>query len=106
MAARTSSFSFKGQAARRRLRSERKLRVSTVLEGSVRRAGTRIRVTTQLVDVSNGFQMWSERYDRELADIFDVQDEIARAIASKLEVTLAGGSTAPGEARHVEPAGL
>ena len=58
----------------------------------MRRAGNRIRVTTQLVDVSNGFQMWSERYDRELADIFDVQDEIARAIASKLEVTLAGGA--------------
>ena len=65
--------------------------MTTVLEGSVRRAGDRVRITVQLSDVANGFQLWSERYDRELKDIFDVQDEIAKAIAERLRVTLAGG---------------
>lgn len=55
-----------------------------------RRAGARIRVTVQLVDVIDGFQLWSERYDREMQDIFDVQDEIARAICARLRVRLAG----------------
>jgi serine/threonine-protein kinase len=93
VAARTSSFSFKGKATEI---SEigAKLHVSTVLQGSVRRAGHRIRVTVQLVDVAQGFQLWSERYDREMADIFDLQDEIARAIAEKLKVTLAAGGSA------------
>ena len=58
------------------------LGVNTVLEGSVRRAGSRIRVTAQLIDVSSGFHLWSERYDRELADVFAVQDSIASAIVS------------------------
>jgi serine/threonine-protein kinase len=98
VAARTSSFSFKGKSADL-AEIGSKLHVSTVLEGSVRRAGNRIRVTAQLVDVSGGFQLWSERYDRELADIFDVQDEIARAIAGKLKVTLAAGGP-----RLVKPA--
>jgi hypothetical protein len=57
-----------------------------VLEGSVRRAGTRVRVTAQLVDAANGFQLWSERYDRQIEDIFNVQDEIARAIVERLKV--------------------
>ena len=93
VAARTSSFSFKGRAVDL---SEigTKLKVSTVLEGSVRRAGNRLRVTVQLVDVAKGFQLWSERYDRELADIFDVQEEIARAIAEKLKVTLTTSDSA------------
>jgi tetratricopeptide (TPR) repeat protein len=60
-----------------------------LLEGSVRKAGSRVRVTVQLVDASKGFQIWSERYDRELADIFDVQDEITRAIVRRLKVALA-----------------
>jgi serine/threonine protein kinase/tetratricopeptide (TPR) repeat protein len=88
VAARASSFSFKGRNAEL-AEVGTKLQVATVLDGSVRRAGNRIRVTVQLVDVSNGYQLWSERYDRELADVFDVQDEIARAIAGKLKVTLA-----------------
>ena len=89
VAARTSSFSFKGSGAQL---SEiaAKLRVATVLEGSVRRAGNRVRVTVQLVDVGKGFQMWSERYDRQMEDIFEVQDEIAKAITERLKVTLAG----------------
>lgn len=86
VAARTSTFSFRDTDADLRAMAE-KLSVATVLQGSVRRAGDRIRVTVQLVDVSNGFQLWSERYDRELKDIFDVQDEIARAVAYRLKVT-------------------
>ena len=89
VAGRTSSFSFKGKNAELG-EIGAKLRVRTVLDGSVRRAGNRIRVTAQLVDVLNGYQLWSERYDREMADIFDLQDEIARAIADKLKITLTG----------------
>jgi serine/threonine-protein kinase len=62
-----------------------------VLDGSVRRTGDRVRVTVQLVDVRNGFQLWSERYDRQMQDLFDVQDEIARAITERLKVSLRGG---------------
>jgi serine/threonine protein kinase/tetratricopeptide (TPR) repeat protein len=90
VAARTSAFSFKGTSIDLRTIGET-LNVTTVLEGSVRRAGDRVRITVQLSDVANGFQLWSERYDRELKDIFDVQDEIAKAIAERLRVTLAGG---------------
>jgi TolB-like protein/Tfp pilus assembly protein PilF/tRNA A-37 threonylcarbamoyl transferase component Bud32 len=89
VAARTSAFSFKGKGADLRTIGE-KLNVTTVLEGSVRRAGNRVRITVQLSDVANGFQLWSERYDRELRDIFDVQDEIAKSVAERLRVTLAG----------------
>ena len=91
VASRSSSFSFKGKATEM---SEiaAKLRVANVLEGSVRRAGNRVRVTVQLVDVRNGFHLWSERYDRLMEDIFEVQDEIARAITERLKVTLAGGA--------------
>jgi serine/threonine-protein kinase len=90
VAARTSAFSFKGKGDDLRTIGE-KLNVTTVLEGSVRRAGDRVRITVRLSDVANGFQLWSERYDRELKDIFDVQDEIAKAIAERLRVTLASG---------------
>ena len=89
VAARTSAFSFKGKSVDLRTIGE-KLNVTTVLEGSVRRAGDRVRITAQLSDVRNGYQLWSERYDRELKDIFDVQDEIAKAIAERLRVTLVG----------------
>ena len=89
VAARTSAFSFKGKNDDLRTIGE-KLKVTTVLEGSVRRAGDRVRITVQLSDVQDGYQLWSERYDRELKDIFDVQDEIAKAIAERLKVTLAG----------------
>jgi tetratricopeptide (TPR) repeat protein len=66
--------------------------VTTVLEGSVRRLGDRVRITTRLSDTKEGRQLWSERFDRELKDIFDVQEEIARAIVERLRVTIAGGS--------------
>jgi len=90
VAARASSFSFKGRSSDL-AEIGSKLKVRTVLDGSVRRSGNRVRVTVQLVEVASGFQVWSDRYDREMADIFDVQDEIARAIAEKLKVTLNAG---------------
>ena len=86
VAARTSAFSFRGTRDDLRTIGE-KLNVATVLEGSVRKAGTRLRVTAQLIDVADGYHLWSERYDRELVDVFAVQDEIAAAIAAKLQVT-------------------
>jgi serine/threonine protein kinase len=88
VAARTSSFSFKGKSVEVGDIAKR-LNVRHVLEGSVRKAGSRLRVTAQLVDAANGYQLWSERYDREMVDVFDVQDEIARAIVRRLQVALA-----------------
>ncbi|UCC83473.1 MAG: tetratricopeptide repeat protein, partial [Gemmatimonadota bacterium] len=90
VAARTSCFTFKGKAAHISEVGAR-LNVATVLEGSVRKAGSRLRITAQLVNVADGYHLWSERYDREMADVFTVQDEIARAIADKLQVTLGAG---------------
>jgi serine/threonine-protein kinase len=90
--ARTSAFAFKGQHTDIRKIAEA-VGVTTVLEGSVRRSGTRIRVTAQLIAAADGSHLWSQRYDRELADVFDVQDEIAQAIADALKVKLALRST-------------
>ncbi len=90
VAARSSSFSFKGKSIEMSEIASR-LHVANILDGSVRRAGDRIRVTVQLVDARNGFQLWSERYDRQMEDIFEVQDEISRAIADRLKVTLGVG---------------
>ncbi len=88
--ARTSAFSFKGKADDLRTIGE-KLRVRHVLEGSVRKAANRLRITAQLVSAADGYHLWSERYDRELDDVFAIQDEIATTIAAKLQVTLAAG---------------
>jgi serine/threonine-protein kinase len=88
VAGRTSSFSFKGKNQDLRQIGQA-LTVRTVLEGSVRRAGSRVRITAQLIDVTDGYHLWSEKYDREIADVFAVQDEIAAAIAKKLQTTLA-----------------
>jgi serine/threonine protein kinase/tetratricopeptide (TPR) repeat protein len=85
--ARTSAFSFKGKHVDLRTIGGR-LNVTTVLEGSVRKSGTRLRIMAQLINVTDGYHLWSERYDRELQDIFEVQDEIARSIADRLKVTL------------------
>jgi len=90
--ARTSAFAFKGKHDDIR-RIAGALGVTTVLEGSVRKAGNRIRVTAQLIAASDGSHLWSQRYDRELADVFAVQDEIAGAITAALEVTLSDLST-------------
>ncbi len=89
VAARTSSFAFKGKTPDIADVAE-KLHVAHVLTGSVRKYGTRLRITAQLVSAADGFQIWSERYDRESVDIFEIQDEIATAIATKLRVELTG----------------
>ncbi len=94
VASRTSAFAFKGK-------SEdigdigRKLKVATVLEGSVRKAGNRLRVTAQLVNVSDGYHLWSERYDRQLEDVFAIQDEIAGNITKALRVVLSEDEKRP-----------
>jgi adenylate cyclase len=90
VAARTSTFQFKGENVDLKEVGE-KLKVKTVLEGSIRKQGSRIRVTTQLINVEDGFHLWSERYDRELDDIFAIQDEIALSITEKLKVSLING---------------
>ena len=73
----------------------RELDVGTVLEGSVRKAGNRLRITAQLINVSDGFHLWSERYDRDMDDIFAVQDDIARTVVEKLKVKLLGAENTP-----------
>jgi len=83
VAARTSSFAFKGTNADIRAIAD-SLGVETVLEGSVRRAGDRVRITVQLIDASHGFHLWSNEYDRDLEDVFATQDEIARAVTAAL----------------------
>ncbi len=88
VAARTSSFAFKGTNADIK-EIGRKLNVATVLEGSVRKAGNTLRIMAQLVKVADGYHLWSERYDREMGDVFAIQDEIAHAIAATLKVKLA-----------------
>jgi len=85
--ARTSAFAFKGQNTDIRKIAET-LGVTTVLEGSVRRSGNRIRVTAQLITAADGSHLWSERYDREMADVFAVQDEISAAISGALQLKL------------------
>ncbi|MDA1081639.1 MAG: protein kinase [Gemmatimonadetes bacterium] len=87
VASRTSAFAFKGQTTDIR-RIGDQLNVTSVLEGSVRRAANRLRVTAQLVNVRDGYQIWSERFDREIDDVFAIQDEIAQAIVANLEVKL------------------
>jgi len=91
VAGRTSSFAFKGRNQDLREIGE-KLGVKTILEGSVRKdeSGQRVRITAQLVNVENGFHLWSETYDRQLEDIFAIQDEIAHEVAAALRVTLLG----------------
>lgn len=91
VAARASAFQFGGKAHDVGRIGEA-LNVSTVLEGSVRTAGKRIRLTAQLVNVADGYQLWSERYDREIEDIFAIQDEISESIVGALKIKLVGGS--------------
>lgn len=87
VAGRTSSFTFKDKNEDLRTIGE-KLGVKTVLEGSVRSSGNRVRVAAQLIDVQNGFHLWSEKYDREMKDIFEIQDEISLAIVEELKIQL------------------
>ncbi len=95
VAARTSAFAFKGRDEDIRQIAEA-LDVATVLEGSVQRAGVRVRITAQLIEADSGFHLWSQTYDRNLDDIFTVQDEIASSVAGALRATLLG-EQAPAE---------
>jgi serine/threonine-protein kinase len=103
IAARVSSFSFEGESATVG-EIARQLNVGTILEGSVRRDGARLRITTQLIDGTTGFQIWSEHYDRSQGDVLQMQADIAKAVASSLQVALlnddvprltTGGTTSP-----------
>jgi serine/threonine protein kinase/tetratricopeptide (TPR) repeat protein len=99
--ARTSAFAFKAKNEDIRRIAE-VLGVDNILEGSVRRSGNRLRITAQLIGAADGSHLWSERYDREMTDIFAIQDEISRAITEKLRVQLVGGR--PWVKQHTENA--
>jgi TolB-like protein len=101
VSARTSAFQFKGKNEDLAVIGQ-KLNVATLLEGTVRRSGNRVRITVQLVKVADGFQLWSETYDRTLDDIFAVQDDIAQSVVKELRAALLGeapDSKASGEVR-------
>jgi serine/threonine-protein kinase len=99
--ARTSAFSFKGKDLDIR-EIGKKLKVNTALEGSVRKAGNRLRITAQLVDVDGDFPIWSDRYDRELEDVFTIQDDIAQSIVNTLKIEVLGEKDAPLVKAHTE----
>ena len=90
VASRSSCFAFKGRKDVNVRQIGEKLGVTTLLEGSVRKVGNRIRIAAQLVSVDNGYQLWSETYDRQLEDIFAVQDDISRSIVDALKLQLTG----------------
>jgi TolB-like protein len=101
--ARTSAFAFRGKDLDIRKIAEA-LGVATILEGSVRRAGSRVRITAQLISAADGSHLWSQRYDREMADVFAVQDEVAAAIADVLQTKLApdqAGGVAAAPRQHI-----
>ncbi len=99
--ARTSAFAFRGAQQDIRQIGET-LHVASVLEGSVRKAGNRVRISVQLIDVAEGNNLWSERYDREMTDVFEIQDEISQAIVAILKVKL--GSQSGSGTSLVQPA--
>ena len=99
VAARTSSFQFKGKTGYID-GIGRQLKVAAILEGSVRKSGKHVRITAQLVNVADGFHLWSSSYDRELDDIFAVQDDIAGSVAKALDTTLRGGDAAAPSTRR------
>jgi serine/threonine-protein kinase len=101
VAARTSAFSFKGKNANISEIGE-KLNVKNVLEGSVRRSGNKLRISVQLISAADGYHLWSERYDREMKDIFDVQDEITLAVIDALKLELLGDEKAAVLKRYTE----
>ncbi len=101
VAARSSSFQFKGKAEEIRAIAE-KLKVTSVLEGSVRKSGNQVRISAELVNADDGFQLWSETYDRELNDIFAVQDDIARSVAEALKLQLLGQQSSSAKTGNTE----
>ncbi len=99
--ARTSSFAFRGKEQDITKIAET-LRVGTILEGSVRRAGSRLRVTAQLIDAADGSHLWSQRYDREMPDVFAIQDEISAAIVNALKLKLAPAKRATAHTPNID----
>ncbi|MBN2103030.1 protein kinase [bacterium] len=99
--ARTSAFFFKGKDVKLR-DIGKELNVETVLEGSVRKSGRRLRITAQLINVENDYHIWSEKYDRELEDIFEIQDDISLAIAEALKIRLLNKEKAAVIKRHTD----
>jgi TolB-like protein/Flp pilus assembly protein TadD len=97
--ARTSAFRFRGEQDLRKVGAA--LGVETLLEGSVRKAGQKLRITAQLIDVSDDSHIWSERFDRELVDVFAIQDEISAAIVEKLHLSLGAGAPGTRERTNV-----
>ena len=102
VAGRTSSFAFKGRNEDLRLIGDA-LGVSHILEGSVRKSGGQVRITAQLIQADNGFHLWSETYDRELVDVFAIQDEIAGEILAQLKLKLLGNDEVITEADRTSP---
>lgn len=107
VAARNTAFTFKGKNVDE-LQVARQLKASDVLEGSVRKAGHRVRITAQLVDGASGGHVWAERYDLDLDDIFAVQDQISEAIVAALKLKLLPGEKKKGDraARHDQSGGI
>ena len=101
--ARNTSFTFKGQSVEARSLGLQ-LDVSHILEGSVRKSGNRLRINAQLIDAASGQHLWAERYDRELADIFDVQDELCQAIVAALKLKLLPAAKKAAERRGTDNA--
>jgi TolB-like protein len=100
VAAHSSTFTFKGKPADAR-EVGAKLHVAAVLEGTVRRAGSMLRVTAELVNATDGLALWSERYEREAKDVFKVQDDITAAIVSALRLKLGANASAHENRREV-----
>jgi TolB-like protein/DNA-binding winged helix-turn-helix (wHTH) protein/Tfp pilus assembly protein PilF len=92
--ARTSSFRLKGQTGDAR-RIAAQLRVSTILEGTVRKIGDRLRITTELIDAESGYQLWSESYDRDVAKVFEIQEQTAQAVVDALRIKLTTSPSTP-----------
>jgi len=101
VAARTSAFAFKGKHAEVSTIA-RALGVNTIVEGSVRRSGRRLRISVQLIDAADGYQLWSERYDREMGEIFALQDDITLAVVSALKLKFLGDEKAAVQKRYTD----
>src|SRR5690606_15085722 len=89
VASRTAAFSFREKSVSM-AEIGRDLNVNSILEGSVRKSGSRVRITVQLINAADGFHIWSERYDRDMQDIFEIQDDITLAVVAALKVKLLG----------------
>jgi len=101
VAARTASFSFRGKNESM-AEIGRALNVNSILEGSVRKAGNRVRITVQLINAADGYHIWSERYDRDMQHIFEIQDEITLSVVDSLKLTLLGNEKQAVLKRHTE----